>query len=257
MYNTPHPLSWSRAWQSDPLGGALSDEWPRMIESFRAKSPLGSVAPALRGEILGGGTFDIADHREKKSVLVVFGSYACPPCVTNIRTTQPCLVSLHAEHAGAVEFCYVYTREGHPGNSIVPHATMDDKRRNAAMLREREPFDFPLVIDTLDGDIQQRWVDIQFNNPVFLVNRAGVIVYKSAWLDASELPQVLADVALWDAKSPVERTIKKTYSERIRPLREPFDATANARIKRLMGEIGLEQRAMGPIPGVDAERAGR
>lgn len=99
-------------------------------------------------------------------------------------------------------------------------------------------------------------MDIQFNNPVFLVNRAGVVVYKSAWLDASELPQVLADVALWDAKAPLERTIKKTYSERIRPLREPFDATANARIKKLMGDIGLEQRAMGPIPGVDAERAG-
>jgi hypothetical protein len=62
-------------------------------------------------------------------------------------------------------------------------------------------------------------------------------------------------VKLWDAKSPTERTIKKTYSERIRPLREPFDSVANARIKKLMDYIGLEQRAMGPIPGVEAEKA--
>jgi len=255
MYNTPHPVSWSRAWQSDPLGGVLSEEWPRLIDAFRAKTPLGGMAPPLRGDTLEGATFDLAAFRDRKSVLVVFGSYACPPCVTNIRTTQPSLVSLYEEHRDAVEFCYVYTREAHPGAKMVPHTSMDDKRRNAARLRAEEPFTFPLVIDTLAGDIQQSWVDIQFNNPVFLVNRAGVVVYKSAWLDASELPQVLADVALWDAKAPLERTIKKTYSERIRPLREPFDATANARIKKLMGDIGLEHRAMGPIPGVEAERA--
>lgn len=256
MYNTPHPVSWSRAWQSDPLGGALCEAWPQLIESFRAKTPLGGMAPALRGETIDGGTFDLAALRGRKSVLVVFGSYACPPCVTNIRTTQPSLVSLYDAHREAVEFCYVYTREAHPGAKMAPHASMDDKRRNAARLRAEEPFTFPLVIDTLAGDIQQAWVDIQFNNPVFLVNRAGVVVYKSAWLDASELPQVLADATLWDEKAPLERTIKKTYSERIRPLREPFDATANARIKKLMGDIGLEQRAMGPIPGVEAERAG-
>lgn len=253
-YNTPHPVSWSRAWQTDPLGGELSEDWPRMIESFRSRTPIGSFAPELRGETLNGQVFDLADFKGRKAVLVVFGSLACPPCVTNIRTTNPSLVSLYEEYKEQIEFCYVYTREAHPGAKVVPHASMEDKRRNAAELQAQEPFDFPLVLDTLEGEIQQRWVDPQFNNPVFLVNRAGVVAYKSCWLDSSELPQVLADVALWDAKSPTERTIKKTYSERIRPLREPFDLTANARIKRLMDYIGLEQRAMGPIPGVEAER---
>ncbi|MFA7679493.1 MAG: TlpA disulfide reductase family protein [Pigmentiphaga sp.] len=256
-YNTPHPLSWSRSWQNDPLGGGLSDEWSTMIESFRSKTPLGVLAPTLQGQTLEGESFDLASYRNKKSVLVVFGSLACPPCVTNIRTTQPSLVSLYEQYNEAVEFCYVYTREAHPGSHIVPHASMEDKRRNAAILRKQEPFDFPLVLDSLEGEIQNRWADIQFNNPVYLVNRAGVVVYKSAWLDASELPQVLDDVALWDAKSPTEKTIKKTFSERIRPLREPFDPTANARIKRLMDYIGLDQRAMGPIPGVEADRVQR
>jgi len=255
-YNTPHPVSWSRAWQTDPLGGALSDQWPELIASFRARAPLGREAPPLRGETLDGPAFDLDAYRGHKSVLVVFGSLACPPCVTNIRTTTPSLVSLYEQYSQAVEFCYVYTREAHPGSRIGAHASMDEKRRNAARLREQEPFPFPLLIDALDGANQLAWVDPQFNNPVFLVNRAGIVVYKSAWLDASELPQVLDDAALWDARSPTEKTIKKTYSERIRPLREPFDSTANARIKKLMDFIGLEQRAMGPIPGVEAERAG-
>ncbi len=254
-YNTPHPLSWSRSWQGDPLGGGLSTEWPALIESFRARTPLGEPAPSLRGETLDGEMFELSSYQGRKSVLVVFGSFACPPCVTNIRTTSPSLVSLYAEFRDHVEICYVYTREAHPGTQIVPHQTLEEKKRNAARLRQEEPFEFPLVIDSLEGDIQKAWADLQFNNPVFLVNRAGIVVYKSAWLDSSELPQVLADVQLWDAKSPTERTIKKTYSERIRPLREPFDLTANARIKRLMDQIGLEQRAMGPIPGVEAEKA--
>jgi hypothetical protein len=254
-YNTPHPLSWSRAWQGDPLGGALNPEWDTMIASFRAHTPIGSTAPPLKGETLEGAGFDIAAYRGHKSVLVVFGCLACPPCVTNIRTTNPSLVSLYDEYKHLVEICYVYTREAHPGKVVGPHASLEQKKANAAELRRQEPFDFPLVIDALDGTIQKAWTDLQFNNPVFLVNRAGVVVYKSAWLDSSELPQVLADVALWDAKSPTELTIKKTYSERIRPLREPFDMTANARIKKLMDYIGLEQRAMGPIPGVEADRA--
>jgi hypothetical protein len=118
------------------------------------------------------------------------------------------------------------------GKNVGPHATLEQKRANAAELKRVEKVTFPMVIDTFDGAIQQSYVDPQFNNPVFLVNRAGIVVYKSAWLDSSELPQVLDDVVLWDERSPVDTTIKKTYSERIRPLREPFDPNANARIKK-------------------------
>ncbi len=254
-YNTPHPVSWSRAWQTDPMGGALSPEWPELIASFRARTPLGSIAPDFDGELLEGGRFRLSQHVGHKSVLLVFGSLACPPCVTNISTSTPNLVSLYAQYGDAVEFCYVYTREAHPGQKIGPHRSLTEKKANAATLKALEGITFPLVIDTLEGDIQRSYADLQFNNPAFLVNRAGVVVYKTAWLDSSELPQVLDDVVLWDQRSPTDMTIKKTYSERIRPLREPFDPVCNARIKRLMDAIGLEQRAMGPIPGIEAAKA--
>src|SRR5581483_6992136 len=119
---------------------------------------------------------------------------------------------------------------------------------------EAERITFPLVVDELDGRIQLSDVDPQVNNPVFLINRAGVVTYKSAWLDSSELPQVLDDQAFWDSRSTVDQTIKKTYSERIRALREPFDPNCNKRIKQLMQEIGLDQRAMGAIPGVESDK---
>lgn len=254
-YNTPHPVSWSRAWQTDPLAGDLSDEWPKLIESFRSRTPLGAVAPACQGELLDGGELDIATLRGKKSVLLVFGSYACPPCVTNINIATPSLNQLHTEFSDTIEFIYVYTREAHPGSVIRPHQSMDEKRAFARRLKERESVRFPILLDTLDGSIQQRFVDPQFNNPVFLINRAGRVTYKSAWLDSSELPQVLADQALWDKKCVTDLCIKKTYSERIRILHEPFDTDCNARIKQLMEEIGMDQQDMGPVPGIESEQA--
>ena len=109
-----------------------------------------------------------------------------------------------------------------------------------------------MVIDTLDGDIQQSYVDPRFNNPVFLVNRGGVVTYKSAWLDCSELPQVLEDQVFWDQRSTIDATIKKTCSERIRALREPYDTNCNQRFKTLMQYIGLPETGIGPVPGIDA-----
>ncbi len=253
-YNTAHPTSWSRAWQNDPGGGALSAHWEQLIAAFRSRTPLGGLAPTFTGTLLEGGEFRLADHLGKRSVLIVFGSLACPPCVTNIRTATPNLVALYETHREHVEFCYVYTREAHPGRKIGPHASLEEKRANASTLKRLEGITFPMVIDDLDGRIQLSYVDPQFNNPVFLINRAGVVTYKSAWLDASELPQVLDDQVLWDSRSTTDQTIKKSYSERIRPLREPFDPACNRRIKALMEHIGLEQREMGAIPGIGSTR---
>lgn len=256
LYNTPKPGSWSRAWQTDPLGGALSADWPKLIEAFRERAPLGSLAPDFDGEVLDDGRFRLSDFREKKSVLIVFGSLACPPCVTNVRINKPNLVDLYARYGERIEFCYLYTREAHPGTKIVPHANLDDKRRNARELKRTEGVTFPIVIDDLNGSIQRAYVHPHFNNPVYLINRAGIVTYKSAWLDASELPQVLDDQSFWDERTVTDKTIKKTFSERIRILREPFEPDCNRRIKALMESIGLPQIAMGAIPGIDSEKAG-
>lgn len=249
-YNTPHPVSWGRSWMSDPPGEALSEHWEELIASFRSRAPLGKPAPDFFGELLDGGQFRLSTVLSAKAVLLVFGSFACPPCVTNIRANTPSLVSLYAEYGESVEFCYVYTREAHPGRHMRPHSGMAEKRANAERLCREEKITFPVVVDTLEGEIHQRYADPQFNNPVFLINRAGIVVYKSAWLDTSELPQVLDDLKLWRGRAAIDKTIKKTFSERIRALREPYDPNASERIKRLLPAIGLEPHELGSPPGL-------
>ncbi len=249
-YNTAHPTTWARAWRTDPPGGALGGEWAALIEAFRAKARLGEPAPEFSGELLHGGTFSLADHRFQRSVLIVFGSLACPPCVTNISTTHPNLAGLYRDYAPqGVEFVYVYTREAHPGAIVGPHGSMDEKRANARRLAEMEGITFPLVVDNLRGDIHKQYCTVEFNNSAFLVNRAGAIVYKSAWLDSSELPQVLDDTLAWDREAAAAKVIKKSYSERIRMLREPLEPDCIDKMYRLFDLVGISLERMGAVPG--------
>jgi len=253
QYNTATPVSWARStWQVDPPGGGLSPSWPDLIDSFRKTAPLGQPAPDFTAERLDGGQFRLGELRGSKAVLIVFGCYACPPCVTNLRTSNPNLVSLYGQYAPkGVEFVYVYTREAHPGPRLPAHRRMEDRRANARRLQQSEGVSFPIVLDTYEGSIHRLYADIRFNNPVFLVSKSGIVLYKAAWLDSFELPQMLDEVILWDESTRDDKVVKKGYSERLRLMHEQFEPKCQKRGSRLMfQEIGISGKALGPIPGI-------
>jgi len=72
----------------------------------------------------------------------------------------------------------LYTREAHPGAAITAHRSDVEKRGRAAVLREtgeaRE-----VLVDTLEGDLHARLGG--YPNAVFILNRSGCVVYRSAW----------------------------------------------------------------------------
>jgi hypothetical protein len=89
------------------------------------------------------------------------------------------------------EFFYVYVREAHPGEKITAHKSFEEKVANACRLKDEEGVTIPILVDTLDGEVHQRYGASDGSNStcprLMVVDKEGRIVFKSTWADANEL----------------------------------------------------------------------
>jgi len=133
---------------------------------------------------------------------------------------------------------------GTPRETDPQQASLEVKRCNAERLRDEEGVPFPIVVDAFEGTIHQLYGPA-FNNAVFLINKAGIIVYRTMFLDASALAEPLADLVEWQWMDADNRVIKKSYSEQIRMVREPYDPECQQRILKVLeatnGPLDFEQ----------------
>jgi hypothetical protein len=236
-YNFPQmPEGPMNLWVAEP--GGVPELLPQLAEMFRQIVPLASPAPEIAGELLGGGRFQLSEHRGKRSVCVVFGSRTDPPIMSNLNATQPSLNGLYDQYGQRVQFVFVYTREAHPGSAIGPHQSLDEKRKRARELQQAENVRLPILVDSLDGAIHQRWS--MMPNSVYLISRAGVVVAKSMLLDCSVLSEMLAEHLAWEALDDGQTVIKKGYHERIHHCRAPYQEAARAKECAALEETGPE-----------------
>lgn len=127
-----------------------------------------------------GNVFDLAGrHRRlldfKGSFLVLeFGSGTCPLFQSRRRGMS----ALPARHPD-VDFAVLYVREAHPGENISAHQSMEDKLARARSLRGNDREHREILVDDLEGTVHASYGS--YPNPVFIINRNGCIVYRSAW----------------------------------------------------------------------------
>jgi cytochrome c biogenesis protein CcmG, thiol:disulfide interchange protein DsbE len=96
----------------------------------KAESPLvGRVAPALAGDTLGSGSFDIDDYPGRWVVVNFFATW-CVPC----RTEHPQLDAFDRAHRDR-------------GDAVLVSVLYDDKTDDAAEFFERNGGDWPVVLD--------------------------------------------------------------------------------------------------------------
>jgi len=77
---------------------------------------------------------------------------------------------------------FIYTHEAHPGENY-PHLTnLEQKFQHAEALRDLYGVERPIFVDSLDGACHRYFGSMP--NMTWIINNAGIAVYKSDWSDA-------------------------------------------------------------------------
>ncbi len=139
---------------------------------FALKSPDGEKTVRLSG------------FRGAKPVVLIFGSYTCPP----FRDVYPTLERLHQEYGRAVGFLYVYIREAHPEDGWkMPRnqrdgiAVKDPKSMTERADLTRQACAFfktaiPAVVDTMDDATDRAYAG--WPSRIYLVDAGGRIAVR-------------------------------------------------------------------------------
>lgn len=154
------------------------------------------------------------------------------------------------------EFFIVYVREAHPGENFPHHTSFEQKLAHARKLRYLEKISLPILVDDLQGTTHNAYGLLP--NMVYLINRDGVIAYKSDWTDAAELEGMCESlIRLGQMKSQGVPIIRQGVSERLHWI--PMEPSLRERVYRRSGEKAIKdyRNAKGHLPyATDAEKAG-
>jgi peroxiredoxin len=143
--------------------------------SFSGPGP-GDRAPDFKASTLERETLRLGDFRDKKNVLLIFGSATCPVTAVAIGA----LNQLYDKFRGDdVEFIFIYTREAHPGERIRAHRSMTEKQDAAHALRDQENIAMPIVVDDVRGSIHRKYSGRP--STAFLIDKSGRVAFRSMW----------------------------------------------------------------------------
>jgi hypothetical protein len=161
----------------------------------------------------------------------------------------------HKYRSKGFEFFIVYVREAHPGENFPHHTSFEQKLAQARKLRELENFILPILVDDIGGSTHKAY-GLQ-PNMVYLIDREGIVVYKSDWTDAHELDGMCESLVWLDEMKAREvPIIRKGVSERLHWI--PMDPKHRERIYRRSGEKAIRDylNVRGHLPyATDAEQA--
>ena len=153
------------------------------------------------------------------------------------------------------EMFFVYTRESHPGENFTHHSSYEQKLDHARKLRQLEGVTVPILVDDLEGTLHRKFGLL--SNMIYLINREGIIVYRSNWTDHYELQGMCEDlIRLDDMKARGVPIIRSSRSERMHWI--PMEPQLRERVYRRSGEKAIQDyaRVNGHLPyASDAEKA--
>jgi thiol-disulfide isomerase/thioredoxin len=163
--------------------GAGSPQTKRQRDATRP----GDLAPDFSLSSLDGkDTVRLSDFRGKRPVVLIFGSYTCPP----FRDVYPTLERLHAAYGGQVAFYYVYIREAHPedgwkmprnqreGILVRTPQSMEERVQVAGQACAFFKTAIPALVDTMDNATDRAYA--AWPSRIFVVDLNGKLAVHGA-----------------------------------------------------------------------------
>lgn len=151
-------------------------------EGGRRSQLIGQLAPAVAGETLDGGTFDLASHRGRWVIVNFFATW-CTPCIVE----HPELVTFQERHREL-------------GDASVVSVVFDDDPDEARRFFEDRGGDWPVVVD---GD---RSIAVAYGVPQvpesFVVSPNGTVAQLfTGGVTAAQLDDVIEQITEAEARS--------------------------------------------------------
>jgi hypothetical protein len=175
---------------------------------------VGSPAPDFELPDLEGHTVSLKQFHAKSQVVMMFGNLTCGATVTQLRAGEPSMRTLYARYRKkGFEFFLIYGRETHPGELVPQPISIEQRRGHALRLQKEEKVNFPILVDTMDNRARNLYHG--WSNGIFVVDKAGLLVFKSAWTYGPEVSRVLNDLAAWERAEARNELVRFCYSERI------------------------------------------
>lgn len=156
-------------------------------ETFIQASPIGIPMPDFDLRTADGRTLNTADLRGKVAAFM-FVAMTCPPA----RLQVPLWTALQKKYStDEVELFVVYSRERHPGEpgyrEFKQTTTDDEKMHYAQMLGELT--DLKVAVDSIEMETLKQYGMVP--NAAFVVDRDGLLVFKSQWSDSNKVEYVI------------------------------------------------------------------
>lgn len=184
------------------------------VTARRGKLAVGQQAPdfdlATRD---GASRVRLSSLRGTKPVVLIFGSYTCPP----FRREMPEVRKVYADYKDRAAFYFVYIEEAHAhdvwplvsnakANIVFGTARDAGERVNVATLCEKElKVEFPILVDDMQNAVADAYT--AWPTRMYVVDTSGTIAYKSRvgpfGFEAAPLREALARLA--PAPSPRPR----------------------------------------------------
>jgi thiol-disulfide isomerase/thioredoxin len=160
-------------------------------ELLRTGLPIGSAAPDFDLPATDGSRIRLSDLRGQP-VLLHFVSYTCPVTRGGVQTMR----ELHDLYGDRVRFVEIVVRQAHPGERHGAYGSATEKRDDARAYADEERVAWPLLVDTLEGDVQAAYGGLAA--AVYLVDRRGRVAFCGTWGQSPALRTAIDDLLAGD-----------------------------------------------------------